>query len=135
MPTYKWGSPQDWLGDRINARHAVIDDYILRGKGTADDADKAVADLVIIANGIVNGGLSVVADSIQDYWQDVMEKEGYFRDTSIIPNLTREQCVSLLEAAGIQCYDTETVETLREAVESNVEDGTIAWSDVEEAAL
>lgn len=39
--------------------------------------------------------------------------------------LTREECVQLLEENGFQCHDTETVEVLREAIRVNVADNTI----------
>ena len=42
-----------------------------------------------------------------------------------IRSLDRATCVKLLEGAGIQCYDHENVELLREAVLANVDDGTI----------
>jgi len=46
--------------------------------------------------------------------------------------LPRERCVELLERVGIQCYDSETTQTLREAVRVNVEDGTIEESYLED---
>ena len=39
--------------------------------------------------------------------------------------LSREQCVTILEGHGIQCYDNETYETLIRAVKINIADGTI----------
>jgi hypothetical protein len=45
--------------------------------------------------------------------------------------LTREQCVELLEEISIQVYDTEDLATLREAVRSNLEDGTLIAEDHE----
>ena len=50
-----------------------------------------------------------------------------------ISRLPRDGCVRLLEAAGIQCYDSESIEVLREAVAANVEDGTITPQDLEAA--
>lgn len=47
-------------------------------------------------------------------------------------NLSREECVQLLEGAGIQCYDHEPIEVLREAVEVNVKDGTIKLEGYDE---
>ena len=44
--------------------------------------------------------------------------------------LPREDCVRLLEAAGIRCYDHEPVHVLREAVEANLGDGTIDPADL-----
>jgi hypothetical protein len=51
-----------------------------------------------------------------------------------IARLPRDGCVRLLEAAGIQCYDSESTEVLREAVAANVEDGTITPQDLEAAS-
>lgn len=63
-----------------------------------------------------------------------MEEDGFFQDLDICNNLSREACVELLEGACIECRDDEDVATLREAVQSNLEDGTLAYSDIEEAA-
>ena len=46
--------------------------------------------------------------------------------------LTRDECVRLLESICIQCYDHETTEELREAVRVNLEDGTLPHSALEE---
>ena len=48
-----------------------------------------------------------------------------------IARLSREDCVRLLENVHIQCSDSETVGVLREAVRSNVEDGTISPQELE----
>jgi len=45
-------------------------------------------------------------------------------------DLTREECARLLEDAGIQVYDHESIETLREAVIANLDDGTIEICEV-----
>lgn len=49
-----------------------------------------------------------------------------------ISRLSREECAQLLEGVGIQCYDHEPIEVLREAVEVNVKDGTIKEADAAE---
>jgi hypothetical protein len=46
-----------------------------------------------------------------------------------VSRLPREECVRVLTDVSIQCYDHESLETLREAVYINCIDGTI---DVEE---
>ena len=51
-----------------------------------------------------------------------------------ISNLSRDACVELLESVGIQCYDSEPIEVLREAVEVNVADGTISREALEAAS-
>lgn len=52
--------------------------------------------------------------------------------TDIIHRLNRAQIENLLEEyAGIQCYDYETMEELREAVQANVEDETIEMAAIE----
>jgi hypothetical protein len=48
----------------------------------------------------------------------------------IINSLTREQCIQLLEWCDIQIYDNETIEELKEAVQSNYEDGTLDSEDI-----
>ncbi len=45
-------------------------------------------------------------------------------------NLSRERCVELLEAVSIECRDDESTVTLREAVESNLDDETIDAAEV-----
>ena len=40
-------------------------------------------------------------------------------------NLDRDECVEWLEGIGIECVDSESVETLREAIDANINDGTI----------
>ena len=40
----------------------------------------ALADLVYIANAVVNGEFKVDGDTIQDAFQDDMEREGFFVD-------------------------------------------------------
>jgi len=39
--------------------------------------------------------------------------------------LGRNQIVELLESVCIACYDSESTDELREALQSNIEDGTI----------
>lgn len=46
--------------------------------------------------------------------------------------LTREECVEILTMIGIQCYDHEPIEVLREAVDVNMKDGTIPGAQVDE---
>lgn len=52
-------------------------------------------------------------------------------DRDAIDALTRERCVELLMSVSIQCYDHETVETLREAIYQNVLDGTLEMPSAE----
>jgi hypothetical protein len=42
-----------------------------------------------------------------------------------IDNMTRNQIIYWLEGVGIQCYDNESTDTLREALRVNIYDGTI----------
>jgi len=51
----------------------------------------------------------------------------------LINKLNREQCVEILEGAGIQTHDHETLEVLHEAVRVNVEDETIDGDEVRDA--
>lgn len=39
--------------------------------------------------------------------------------------LDRDECIEILEAISIEVFDSETVETLREAIDANIEDETI----------
>lgn len=75
VPRYRWASPHDWLGDRINAALSKA-----QGGRLSLEQDTAIADLAIIANTIVNGTLAVDSDAIQDAFQDDMEDAGFFRD-------------------------------------------------------
>ncbi len=47
-------------------------------------------------------------------------------------DLNREECVELLTAAGIQCYDHETKATLIAAIESELKEGTLQDYDLPE---
>jgi hypothetical protein len=49
---------------------------------------------------------------------------------AFVAELPRERCIELLTAVGIQCYDTETDDVLREAVRANLEDETIKFIDL-----
>jgi hypothetical protein len=51
-----------------------------------------------------------------------------------VQELSREQCVRLLENVSIQCFDDESVDMLREAVDANINDGTISIQDVEDVS-
>jgi hypothetical protein len=51
-----------------------------------------------------------------------------------VQELSREQCVRLLENVGIQCFDDESVDMLHEAVDANINDGTISIQDVEDVS-
>ena len=74
-PRYRWESPQDWLGDRINELL-----HEAQGGRLSLAQDAAISGLATIANTIVNGTLNVDSDSVQDAFQDDMEDAGYFID-------------------------------------------------------
>jgi hypothetical protein len=44
--------------------------------------------------------------------------------------LDREQIVKILENYGFACYDSESTDSLRDALRANIEDGTIDPSDL-----
>lgn len=44
-------------------------------------------------------------------------------------DMDRETCVELLESVGIECPESDTLETLRAAVESNIDDETLDGLD------
>lgn len=48
----------------------------------------------------------------------------------VASRLTRDQCVTLLESVGIECYDDESQDTLQEAVRANLEDRTLNLEDL-----
>ncbi len=52
-------------------------------------------------------------------------------DANRINKLGRQQIVEILEGAGIQCYDTEHVDELRQALRVNVADGTVTLPEEE----
>lgn len=39
--------------------------------------------------------------------------------------MDREKIVEILESYGFQCYDNESTDELRDALQQNIEDGTI----------
>ena len=47
-------------------------------------------------------------------------------------DLDREECVSLLESAGIQCYDEESREILIVAIQGCLNDGDLTEDDLPE---
>lgn len=57
--------------------------------------------------------------------EDELERHADKMISDKISRLPREKCVELLTDICIQCYDHETVEVLREAVQVNVNDGNI----------
>lgn len=50
-----------------------------------------------------------------------------------IRSMPREECVKILEANFFQCFDDESVTKLRNALLSNVADGTIPWDRLDGA--
>ena len=138
MARYKWDSPDDWLGDKINKCKDDIDEYLrngVSGDGSYDKADTALFELVSIANTLVLDSDAVDSDTIQDLFQDDMDTDGYFIDLDVANRLSREQCVSLLEDdLGIACNDDEGIDVLREAVLSNIQDGSLSYEQVKEMA-
>lgn len=57
--------------------------------------------------------------------EDELERHTDKMISDKISRLPREKCVELLTDICIQCYDHETVEVLREAVQVNVNEGNI----------
>ena len=108
---YKWDSPGEWLSEKIQSLE-VLDFYKLKDIATS---------MLTVLDG----------DQLQDLFQDDMDNEGYFDDLNIAQNLTRDQCVEILEAMSIECRDDETVEVLREAITANIDDGTLPYGEVE----
>ena len=44
--------------------------------------------------------------------------------------LSRDQVVSLLEGNGMACYDTESIDDLKESLRACIEDGDISPEDL-----
>ena len=49
---------------------------------------------------------------------------------AIIRDLHRLECEEILTEYGFQVYDNESTEDLREAIQTNYQDGTISGSDI-----
>ena len=99
MAKYKWDSPGDWLGDKINEYKDTVDEYLRTGTAgpvSNDTASAALFSLATIANSIVNGGLNCDSDMIQDAFQDEMDDDGYFVDLE-------SECGKCVDC-GAQCY-------------------------------
>jgi hypothetical protein len=62
-----------------------------------------------------------IAEGDDEYTEDGEQEEPY-----PYALLTREECFTLLESCCIACYESESDEVLRAAVQANVEDGTIS---------
>lgn len=120
-PRYRWGSPQDWLGDRINnlLHEAQLGPVSLK-------QDAAIAGLATIANTIVNGTLAVDSDTVQDAFQDEMDEDHYFMDLDKpVPVLYELEPIGAdgdLEANGIVYYFC--TETCRDAYQTDAEVAT-----------
>jgi ribosome-binding factor A len=109
------------------------DDSVLNGQGL-EEAAEAFRNM-----SSDNMGLGTIyyfpnVRYIEDEEQDDLEEVSGLRNIQIM-SLSREGCVELLEHVGIQCYDSETVDMLREAVRVNVADGTIAPEELEAVAV
>ncbi len=107
MARYKWDSAYEWLSDKA--------------KGW--DEARLYQELMSLAR-------DADSDTLQDQFQSDMDADGYFNDLDICASLSRERCVEILEGISIECNDDEDVTTLRDAVEANLEDGTLAYGDV-----
>ncbi len=122
MARYKWDSASAWLGHKIDEAAGKND----------------VAELVSICNTLMT---HVDNDDIQDDFQHEMDGDGFFRDLEIARNLTVEQCEQLLEDNGIEsnAYDDEghlrlSLDQLSALIQENIDNGIIAYDDVERLA-
>lgn len=118
MARYKWDSAVEWLTDKA------------QGLARNNDSAELLSIINTLASGIDN-------DTVQDHFQSEMEEDGFFTDLDkekdAVEALSREQCIAILENNGFQCYDRETDEELQAAILANLADGTIDFSEVEEA--
>jgi len=71
-------------------------------------------------------GQSWAKSRVADWFEDNV----YGKPDSYYDDLSREDCVEALDGIGTTCYDDEPIEDLREAVKSNVADGTILAEDL-----
>ena len=64
-----------------------------------------------------------------EYWDDILrvciQDDWQEPATYHTGELDRNECSEILESISIQVFDSETVETLREAIDANIIDGTI----------
>jgi hypothetical protein len=98
-----------------------------------EDIVSEMASIELLA---IPGVYEIVSEYLNNEVLDALERERCERHepgriASLVHQLSRSRCEHLLTIAGIQVYDEETIETLREAVRSNVEDGTIAATELE----
>jgi hypothetical protein len=95
---------------------SLVDDMLkLEGSGfSIDDIQGVYAD---------------PSDWTVDQCRDYLNDYGIRKQPDDPRDLDRETCVELLESVGIECRDEETVETLRVAVESNIDDETLDGLD------
>lgn len=73
-------------------------------------------------------------NEVLDEWarQNPEDAKDWSEEEQAINQLDREALVTLLEGAGIQCYDNEDRACLATALLENVKDGTIEFSTVQE---
>ena len=78
--------------------------------------------------------LSDACDAEDEIDLDELERSAdAYRMTEVrvaVSRFDRATCVRVLESISIQCYDHEDVATLRTAVITNVEDGTLSPKDL-----
>lgn len=81
-------------------------------------------------------GSRLLHETFRDLWSNAVDdlrgEDGtaYAAANFNYDGLEREDCIRLLAAVSIQSNDAESDEVLREAVRSNVADGTIPFDDL-----
>jgi hypothetical protein len=68
-----------------------------------------------------------------EYYDDILNvciQDDWIEAASYHTNeLDRDECIEILEAISIEVFDSETIETLRQAIATNIEDETIDAQD------
>lgn len=114
---------KDWLDGQMKLARAIME-Y----EGELEPSEPTATGTVTIE---ISGGCLTDVSGLPDGWTyELIDHDDREEVGNLVRDLSRERCVALLTEAGIQCYDHETIETLREAVEANVNDGTICWSNL-----
>lgn len=95
-----------------------ITDEMFNDKLTELVADMSADDLLAIP-----GIAEILRESLNNEIIRELENENY--DLASVHTLDRDQIVNLLEGVSIHCSEEESIETLRDALLVNLQDGTI----------
>jgi hypothetical protein len=103
-------------------------------KALSDGTHSALQDCITNLKGYIAVLLTECdSDTVQDCFESDMTDAGYFDDLGVVDNLTREQCIGILDDADIYYNMDESLDVLRQAIESHLADGTLGYPEVENA--